>query len=219
MFEGMNCTCCPEEGDECNPIYNGQYCDNGQPLVHPDCAGGVADPDPSIPISDPSCDLSNYFQHYVGTCCPLYNPCDEELYPEGFCDDQGEIVFVPDECFGELLQCKECPEGYIDGVPECSCCPQEGKACDTDLYGFAFCVDDTPFIPNHCFYEEPPLPVVCDACPGIYSQSDTTCACCPIQGYECDEMYSGEFCNSDGEIEVPEGCPLPIVEPKPVCAL
>ena len=45
----------------------------------------------------------------------------------------------------------------------------------------------------------------CDLmCAAIYSWVD--CACCPIKGLECDGQYNGQFCDKDGNIDLPVAC-------------
>jgi len=160
-------------------------------------------------IAIPECDdLLNYWEQVSGACCPLYDACDMELYPEQLCDENGERVYVPVEC--NMVECAGCPDGFVDGILECSCCPIEGDECNEDLYGSLFCVDGNPLYPEHCLVpiilpDEPVCAVFCPSDLWTFAP-EGFCGCCPLKGQECnEEIYGNEFCE-DGVVALPEYC-------------
>jgi len=234
-FRTPGCDCCPVEGRECDPVYNGAYCTNDvvdrtkitgkscpQNKDHKDCS---LSPCPSADyIQTPECD-----------CCPQFGfECDYDKYGAQFCDYEGVLLKqnIPMTCPQQKKEVIPCtPERYVaQGMlvgtslnkyvnTQCEICPVAGKECEADTEQ-DFCIairgtkiPDFARIPASC----PQASALTECDTSLYTKNANG-QCCPLKGKETNAEYKGRFATPEGQIiynNIPAGCPQ--FEPKTGC--
>ena len=229
-----NCECCPFPGFECDPRYEGKYCDLHDNLI--------VNSLPAVCLARKVCD-DRFF--WVGsddfTCCPFEGKECSPVYSNKYCPldiangklgDVLDPTTIPAECKAPPKGANTCSSAYqpINGA----CCPIKGYECSV-LYQFGqFCTDDHLDY-SKIDYKCPQFADICQSddfrkvedasnanafkacCPKMAGSTPTDAEACKAEYGYSSGVNGGLFCTKAGVVtdDVKAACSTPAAAAAP----